>query len=45
METKDSTEALIASLPVSRPVLLAIGTEDDIVWPQPTSAKALLSYH
>lgn len=27
------------------PVLLAIGTEDDIVWPQPTSAKALLSYH
>lgn len=27
------------------PVLLAIGTKDDIVWPQPTSAKALLSYH
>lgn len=27
------------------PVLLAIGTKDDIVWPQPTSAKALLNYH
>ena len=27
------------------PVLLAIGTKDDIVWPQPTSAEALLSYH
>lgn len=29
----------------SGPVLLAIGTKDNIVWPQPTSAKALLSYH
>lgn len=29
----------------SGPVLLAIGTSDTIVWHQPTSAKALLSYH
>ncbi len=27
------------------PVLLAIGTKDQIVWPQPISAEALLSYH
>ena len=26
-------------------MLVAIGTEDDIVWPQPTSVKAILSYH
>ena len=29
----------------SGPVLLAIGVKDDIVWPQPTSGAALLSYH
>lgn len=29
----------------SGPVLLAVGTKDTIVWPQPASAEALLSYH
>ncbi|WP_037456384.1 alpha/beta hydrolase family protein [Sinorhizobium fredii] len=27
------------------PLLLAVGTEDQIVYPQPVSAKALLNYH
>lgn len=31
--------------PYPGPVFLGIGTQDDIVFPQPTAARALLSYH